>query len=590
MDRALFAAILLVAAALAYVPWMERGDHAILDAQFRFLRAHALRPIENDIVIVGIDDETTRVLREPLTLWHKHLGKFLQAVAGASAAVVALDVVLPDRSFDAIVPGYDRELLVGILFARRTTPVVLALTVDPSGETRQIYPAFVAAAGPGATGYALLPVDGDGVVRRFDERLAVGGNAVPTLAGQIARHLKRNVGQGLIDYAAGNAFDYMPLQSVLEWYDAGDKRKLEATFNGKAILLGSVFKFEDRLAAPVNLTGWDTEAVNAPGVVLHGQVLRNLLNDGLIARVPGWAVAAMCLLAAMSWFIAGHPGIAASVVLGGSAALATASTWLLGRGWYLPLAAILLSLTAAVSARILYETGLKLGERRRLRRAFGAYVSPRIMDDILRSKPPPGLGGVRYHLCVLFADIRGFTERSEAMAPEAVVDLLNRYFSGVTASIHGAGGTVDKFIGDGIMAFFGAPQELDNPCMPALRAARDMLDGVSRLNTELARHGESPIAIGIGLHAGDAVVGNIGSGTRHNYTAIGDTVNVASRLERLTIEVGYPLVCSVDVFNRLEDRDGFVKLGARPIKGHHPVEIYGWRPNDNSARSEAEMT
>src|SRR5437764_5701889 len=166
------------------------------------------------------------------------------------------------------------------------------------------------------------------------------------------------------------------------------------------------------------------------------------------------------------------------------------------------------------------------------------------------------------------------------MPPELVVDLLNRYFAEVTESIHSAGGTVDKFLGDGIMAFFGAPQRLDNPCGPAFRAARDMLERVSRLNATLAHQGEAPIAIGIALHVGDAVVGNIGSRTRHNYTAIGDTVNVASRLERLTVEVGRPLVCSTDVFERLEDPTGFVKLGPRPIKGHRPVEIYGWRPAD----------
>jgi len=201
----------------------------------------------------------------------------------------------------------------------------------------------------------------------------------------------------------------------------------------------------------------------------------------------------------------------------------------------------------------------------------------------LRTNPPPGLGGERYRLCVLFADIRGFTKRSERMTPEAVVELLNRYFSEVTRSIHDAGGTVDKFMGDGVMAFFGAPQRLDNPCVPAVQAAVDMLSGVARLNVALARQGEAPIAIGIGLHAGEAVVGNIGSGARHNYTAIGDTVNVASRLERLTVEVGYPLVCSVTVWDMLDQRNGFVKLGARPIKGHQPVEIYGWRPDDGSA-------
>jgi class 3 adenylate cyclase len=239
-------------------------------------------------------------------------------------------------------------------------------------------------------------------------------------------------------------------------------------------------------------------------------------------------------------------------------------------------------LFVAVGARMLYEASLQLRERRRLRRAFGAYVSPDIMRDILRSDPPPGLGGERYWLCVLFADIRGFTERSERTDPEATIRLLNRYFSEVTTCIHGAGGTLDKFIGDGVMAFFGAPQRLENPCIPAVRAAREMLECLPRLNAALALEREAPVAIGIGLHAGDAVVGNMGSETRHNYTAIGDSVNVASRLEGLTKDVDFPLVCSELVFESLKDRSGFVKLGPRSIKGHQPVVVYGWRPSEAS--------
>jgi len=483
----IFAVVLLVGAGLALTTWVEPLDRKLLDVQFRFLRAEAPRQVKNDVVIVGIDDETTRLLREPLTLWHPHIGKFLEAVAKSGVAAVGLDIVLPDRSYDAIVPGYDRQLLAGMLIARRTTPLVLALTVDPSGATRRIHSAFVAAAGPDATGYALLPVDADGVVRRFDERIEFGGSTVPTLAGQMARRLGRDVvPHGLIDYAAGSAFNYVPLHAVLAWHDAGDTRKLEDAFGGKAVLLGGVFRFEDRLATPVNLLAWDAQAVNAPGVVLHAQALRNLLNDGLIAPVPGWVVPALCLLMAMGWWVGGRFAFGAAVALGGSAAILIASTSLLGRGAYLPPAAILLTLLAAVGARALYEASLQLRERRRLRRAFGAYVSPRILQDILKSDPPPGLGGERYWLCVLFADIRGFTERSERAAPEATIRLLNRYFSEATACIHGAGGTLDKFMGDGVMAFFGAPQRLANPCLPAMSTAREMLERLPRLNAELA--------------------------------------------------------------------------------------------------------
>ena len=220
MRAAIFTIVLLVAPALTLVPWVESLDRKLLDLQFGFLRAYAPRAAGNDVVIVGIDDETARVVREPLTLWHPHLGKFLQAAAKSGAAAVGLDIILPDRSFDAVVPGYDRQLLAGILVARRTTPLVLALTVDPSGATRPIYPAFLAAAGQDAIGYAVLPVDDDGVVRRLDDRIEVSGSSVPTLAGQMAARLGREVRHGFIDYAAGKAFDYVPLHSVLAWYDA----------------------------------------------------------------------------------------------------------------------------------------------------------------------------------------------------------------------------------------------------------------------------------------------------------------------------------------------------------------------------------
>jgi adenylate cyclase len=584
----LFAIILLFGAGLASFLWVRPVDQQLLDAQFRFLRAQAPRPVHEDVVIVGIDDETTRALREPLTLWHPHLGRFLQAMAGSGARAVGLDVVLPDRSFEAIVPGYDLELLRGIVAARGAMPLILSLTVDPAGETRPVYERFIFAAGGwDATGYALLPVDSDGAVRRFDERIDVGGGTVPTLAGRMAARLGRPVEHGLIDYAAGNAFDYVPLHRVLEWHEAGDAARLRSVFGGKAVLLGGVFRFEDRLVAPVNLVAWDAEAVNAPGVVLHAQALRNLLNGGLIAPVPAWVVPALALLASGAFWVAGTYAVAVLLALAAGVMLMAASTWLLAHGTYLPTAAILFTLLLAVGARMLHKASLQLRERRRLRRAFGAYVSPDIVRDILRSNPPPGIGGERYWLCVLFADIRGFTARSEAAAPETTIHLLNRYFSEVTACVHGAGGTLDKFIGDGVMAFFGAPQRLENPCIPAMSAAQELLERLPLLNAELVAEGEAPIAIGIGLHAGDAVVGNMGSETRHNYTAIGDSVNVASRLEGMTKDVDFPLVCSDAVFERLEDRSGFVKLGPRPIKGHQPVVVYGWRPSVPDSTTEA---
>ena len=183
---------------------------------------------------------------------------------------------------------------------------------------------------------------------------------------------------------------------------------------------------------------------------------------------------------------------------------------------------------------------------------------------------------LRCRVCVLFADIRDFTTRSEGARAEAIADLLNRYFATVVAEIHAQNGTVDKFMGDGIMAFFGAPAEQAHPSQAALTAARGMLNGVARLNRELEQEGVEPIRIGIGLHAGEAVIGHIGSAERQEYTAIGDTVNIASRVEGLCKTTGCAIVCTQAVFEAAAP-EGAESLGEYPIKGHTPIEVYGWR-------------
>jgi class 3 adenylate cyclase/CHASE2 domain-containing sensor protein len=574
-------ALLLMAAIVLSVRIAEPFDLALLDRQFAFLRSHTAPHVAREVVIVGIDQQTTEQLREPLALWHAHIGRFVRAMGDAGASVVGLDIVLPDRSYEKLLPGLDRALLFELVAARQRMPVVLGLTADPEGRPRGIFPAFLSAAE--ASGFVLFPTDRDGLVRRFDEHIAVGGEIAPTLAGQMARALGATVGTGLINYAAGEKIRYVPLQQVLAWQAAGDRDALKAAFGGKPVLLGSVLRFEDRLAVPVNPGAWDAEPANAAGVAVHAQALRNLLDNTLIVSAPAWLWWLLCALAALAGLaVAGTPQ-AIIVALSGVAALLAASTVMLTRGWHLPPVILIAILLLAVIVRRVGDAAGELREQRQLKKVFSAHVSPQILQQLIASDTQPGLGGQRYRICVLFADIRGFTERSESMTPEAAIALLNDYFNHITASIHDAGGTVDKFLGDGIMAFFGAPQPVDNPCEPAFAAARNMLERLRALNLKLAARGEAPIAIGIGLHVGDAVVGHVGADTRHDYTAIGDTVNVASRLEGLTKDVNFPLVCSVGVFGALGDRSGFAALGERAIKGHRPVDVYGWRPDNVAA-------
>jgi class 3 adenylate cyclase len=337
-----------------------------------------------------------------------------------------------------------------------------------------------------------------------------------------------------------------------------------------------VFRFEDRLSAPVQLAEWEPDAPNNAGVLLHAQALRNLLNDGFIREVPPLTVAAACAAVALLWFVSAGSAIVALLLAAAVLLLGGASVWLLTLGWFFPPVAPALTAALALGGRNGYDTLLKLRERRRLRASFGGYVSPPVMEEILAGRIHPEMGGSKRFVCVLFSDIRGYTTRSERMTPEQVIRFLNRYFERAVALIHERGGAVTSFMGDGIMAVFGAPKPLDNPCREAFEAARALLDHVTEINSRLRAEGEAVMDIGIGLHAGEAVIGHVGSSARHDYTAIGDVTNVASRLESMTKEAKHHIVVSRVVAEKLGQADGLISLGPLAIKGHSPVEAFGY--------------
>ena len=574
-NRAFFAIVLVVGMAIGVFRGIEPLDLKLLDSQFRLLRAWAPQPAAREIVVVGVDEETTKRFPEPITLWHRHLGKFLAAMAQAKPSVVGVDIILPDRSFEAVLPGSDKLIIKGILEARRSYPLVLGLTVDPLGKLRAIHPPFLAVAGPQGAGYALLPIDSDGRVRRFDEKLGAGGEQVPTLAGHMARHVGVEPRAGLIDYWRGAPFDYLPLHRVLQWLDEDNQGSLEQAFRGKPVFLGMVLQYEDRKPVPVPLAAWEPGAPDAPGILLHAQALRTMLDGGLIQTVPRSAIIAAAVAAALLWLVSASTLLIVLVFCGVAVLFFAGSTWLNTQGWFFPVTAPVLSAALALGGRNALDTLEKLRERRRLRGSFSGYVSPAVMDEILAGRVQPELGGTSKFVCVMFSDIRGYTTRSERMTPQDVIRFLNRYFEEVVARVHERGGSVMSFMGDGIMAVFGAPKTLDSPCREAFEAARSMLEYVARLNEQFRAEGETPMEIGIGLHAGQAVIGHVGSSTRHDYTAIGDVINVASRVEGLTKEAGYRIVLSKEVAEQLGEGVQLQSLGPMAIKGHTPVEVFG---------------
>jgi adenylate cyclase len=225
-----------------------------------------------------------------------------------------------------------------------------------------------------------------------------------------------------------------------------------------------------------------------------------------------------------------------------------------------------------------------LREREAVKSAFARYVSKQVMDSVLSSGQAPELKGDRRKITVLFCDIRGFSTISEKMRPEAVVAMLNEYFERMVDVVFRNQGTLDKFIGDGLMVIFGAPQDDPYQEEHALRAAIEMQRELALLDDKWRSQGRQPLRIGVGINSGPAIVGNIGSSRRMDYTAIGDTVNLASRLESATRELGVGILLSEYTYNGLrgaDPRDFEARsMGAIQVKGRvEPVQVYAIVPS-----------
>ncbi len=225
-----------------------------------------------------------------------------------------------------------------------------------------------------------------------------------------------------------------------------------------------------------------------------------------------------------------------------------------------------------------YVTFTEAAEKRRVSHLFSQYVSKDVLNEVLHNYKEymKSSAGQKVELTVLFSDIRGFTTMSETTPPEKIVEMLNVHFSVMADIILKHKGTIDKYIGDAIMAFWGAPVRTDDHPELAVLAAREMLQGLEQVNAILKERGfEHPVKIGIGINTGVATIGEIGSEKKKNYTIVGDTVNLASRLESITKEYGSPLIFSEFTYEKIKDKIDGKLLGNVKVKGREqPVTIY----------------
>jgi len=290
-------------------------------------------------------------------------------------------------------------------------------------------------------------------------------------------------------------------------------------------------------------------------------VLAIALSTGLIATlVPAW------------W----ATGIWAIVL----AAFAFAATRLFAAGHWLNVSQPVLASSMALFGGVGYQYFVEGREKRKMKRLFGQYVSRDVYDQLVANPELARLGGQRRQMTVLFSDIRGFTTVSERGEPEEIVGMLNEYFTRMVDIVFANKGTLDKFVGDMVMALFGAP--LDNPdhAQHAVDAALEMIRALNRLNEKWAAEGRPALDIGIGISTGPMIAGNIGSEAIMSYTVIGDSVNLGARLESLNKEYGTRIIISQATRDALPDRYFVRPLGDVLVKGKtRPVAIFEVREN-----------
>lgn len=212
-------------------------------------------------------------------------------------------------------------------------------------------------------------------------------------------------------------------------------------------------------------------------------------------------------------------------------------------------------------------------EKSRLQEVFSRHTSPEVVKELLNRPDDLMLAGEIREVAVLFADVRGFSQMVSGAEPEEIVRELNRNLTAMSESVISEGGTLDKFLGDGIMAIFGAPLRHEDDCCRAVRAALRIQEQIAEINRERESEGSRPMWVGIGITSGPAVVGNIGSPRRMDYTAIGDCVNVASRLQALAS--GGQIIISEQVYDKIKDEVQVEPLEAVTVKGKtESINIY----------------
>ena len=392
------------------------------------------------------------------------------------------------------------------------------------------------------------------------ERVGLGELNLPT----------DEMGRLLVNYRGpAQTFPHYPIADIL----AG--RLDKGTFKDKIVLVGptAVGIYDLRVTPYDNVF---------PGVEIHANIIDSILQKDFLVR-PNWSgifdIGSIILIGLILGLLL--PKLSAMtgpfLGLGLLAVLVGGNFALFNRGWWINLVFPVLSLVVIYIGITIFRYITEEREKRKIKGAFSSYVNPSVVNEMLKNPDMLKLGGDKRIATVLFSDIRGFTTISEKLDPEALVNLLNRYLTIMTDLVFNYDGLLDKYIGDAIMAVWGAPLTQPEHALLACRTSLDMMAELEKLRQTLAQEDENIpyLDIGIGLNTGPMVVGNMGSKTRMDYTAMGDSVNLGSRLEGANKQYGTNIIIAEMTFEQVKDVMYCRELDSVAVKGKKlPVRIY----------------
>jgi len=589
--------------------WTSNGEIELIDG-FVYDIAVTLRGTldrraepPQPVAIIAVDArslDSEELATTPRVFMAPQWAGMLDAVFDAGAKAVAFDVIFA-YSASSFSRDYDKPFLSALL--KYGDRVVLGR----SARTPMIDP-IAAVLDEESVGFVELKHDADGVyrqVRRHREVESSTPGGPPEKVSGLAGALLDRVGIGPMPdgvlLAPRRHLEAMPTYSLVDVLRCAKIAPdvVARAFRDKLVFVGTTLPEEDRKTTPDRFMkppparevpndpgacrlehpgASDPTNDTVPGVYVHAAaaaaVVQNrapvVVGIGLRGLFAGLLAAATAYLAVVvrPWVgaVAGMIAVPLLVLLAAS---------LLAQGWVLPVAAPFVGMSA--SALFAYALRYLVEERRRRRieNAFGHYLAPSLVAQLSDDTGNLNLGGETREITVMFADLSGFTALSEKVSAAELMAVTNRYLAFIVECVEAEGGYVDKFIGDAVMAIWGAPISEPNHALKAVRAARATVERIEAEWRETETRGEHGFTVKIGLNSGPAVVGNVGTERRMNYTAVGETVNISSRLESLPKDYGCTIVVGENTARLAAHGFVFLELDLIRVKGkQHPISVF----------------